>query len=202
MRKDSVAFLLAGFAIGFAVLYFWTKQRAPQIVAAFPILRSEQQQGPGGPPVPPVDMARVQMLRDRIQSNPKDFDALVELGNIDFDQRNFSTASGWYSKALELQPDNVNVRIDMATTMFYSENFDGAIEEFKKALAINPTHPQALFNIGVAYLHGKNDSRSALEWWERLVATNPNDPQLAMVKEQIAAVKAQLGGPPPGPPRQ
>ena len=81
----------------------------------------------------------------------------------------------------------------MATTMFYSEDFDGALSEFKKILQVEPGRPQALFNIGVAYLHGKNDPKSALESWERLVALNPNYPQVGLVKEQIAAPQTADG---------
>ena len=198
MRKESLAFLAVGFAIGFGVLYFWTQQRAPDVVRAMPKPgTADQRAAAPEPPPPPLDAARLQQLEDRVRANPKDFDALVELGNMQFDQRNYLEATDWYSKALEIQPDNANVRTDMATTMFYAENFDGSIEEFRRALSLQQSHPQALFNIGVAYLHGKNDPDSALEFWERLVATNPNHPQAEMVRQQIAALKAQKGQPVP-----
>src|SRR5438874_489620 len=94
MRRDALMFLMAGFAVGFAALYFWTKQREPQIVQAVPprlVLPSAS--GPPEPPepqaqVPPVDLAEVQRLQNRVKANPKDFEALVGLGNVDFDQRN------------------------------------------------------------------------------------------------------------------
>jgi cytochrome c-type biogenesis protein CcmH/NrfG len=49
-----------------------------------------------------------------------------------------------------------------------------------------------MFNIGVALVHGKNDLTGALQYWERMVETNPNDPQINLVKEQIRLVKEQL----------
>jgi cytochrome c-type biogenesis protein CcmH/NrfG len=199
VRKDSLAFLVIGFAIGFAVLYFWTQQRAPQVVRATPRPAPEEA-ARSEPAPPPLDLARVRQLEERLKTNPQDFEALVELGNIHFDQMNYLDAANWYSKALQVQPNNANVRTDMATTLFYSQNFDGSIEEFKRALALEPAHPQALFNIGVAYLHGKKDPASALQYWERLVATNPNHPQTEMVKQQIAALKAQQGQPAPAAP--
>jgi cytochrome c-type biogenesis protein CcmH/NrfG len=196
VRTQSWIFLAAGFAIGFAVLYYWTGERAPQVVRAFP-----QMAPPGGPPgagepaPPPLDLARVGQLEERLRSNPRDFDALVEMGNIQFDQMNYPEATRLYSEALQVQPDNINVRTDMATTMFYSQNFDGAIEEFGKVLSVEPSHPQALFNIGVAYLHGKNDPGAALQHWERLLAANPNHPQAEMVRQQITALKARIAQP-------
>jgi cytochrome c-type biogenesis protein CcmH/NrfG len=196
MRKDSFLFLVIGSAIGFGILYFWTRDRAPEIVSQMPVLTSPQQQvsAASEPPAPPVDMARVQQLQAAIQANPQNFDALREMGNINFDQRNYKEATSWYSKALAVQPQNLDVRTDMATTMFYSEDFDGALSEFKKILQIEPGRPQALFNIGVAYLHGKNDPKNALASWEKLVALNPNYSQVDLVKEQIAALKRQMGG--------
>lgn len=189
MRKSAFVFLLVGFVIGYAIVFQWTKQRAPELVRA--TVRMPQDRASAPESVPPLDMARVRSLQEQVKQNPQDFAALVELGNIHFDQRNFSDAINWYSKALEVEPDNVSLRTDLGTAYFYSERIDEAIAEFNKSLALNPTHPQALFNMGVALLHGKNDAKGALEYWGKLVETNPNDPKIALVKEQIQALKEQ-----------
>src|SRR5690349_16676865 len=81
MRRDSWTFLVAGFAIGFGLLYFWTKHREPQIVEAVPSrLVLPSQAAPAEPPeaqgqTPPVDLAEVQRLQDRVKANPRDFEA-------------------------------------------------------------------------------------------------------------------------------
>ena len=79
----------------------------------------------------------------------------------------------------------------MGTAMFYENHYDDAIAEFQKTLKADPNNAQALFNLGVAFLHGKNDSKRALEYWEKLVETNPNHPQAAFVKQQIEKLKGQ-----------
>ena len=43
-----------------------------------------------------------------------------------------------------------------------------------------------------ALVHGKNDLQSAVQYWEKLVETNPNYPEINIVKEQIRIVKEQL----------
>ena len=143
------------------------------------------------PPAPPVDMARVKELTDKIKQNPGDFDSIVELGNIDFDQKNYDDAISLYKKALEIRPDVLNVRTDMGTAMFYLNRYDDAIATFQDVLKKDPKNAQALFNLGVCMLHGKNDPKRALEYWEKLVETNPDHPQAAFVKEQIQKLKEQ-----------
>lgn len=198
MRKESWTFLVAGFIIGFAVLYVWTKQRAPEVVRAIPLnvetatapaLSGPPARGSAQQPAPPVDMARVEQLQAEIKNNPRNYEALVELANIHYKQKNFQDAIAYYSKALEIRPGEIDVRTDLGTMLFYANRYDEAINEFKKVLAVKPDNPQTLFNIGVAMLHGKNDPQAALQYWEKLVETNPNYPEIGFVKEQIQALK-------------
>lgn len=201
MRVQAWLFLLIGFAIGFGGIYTWTKQRAPDVVRATPLAvdpnvptelsGSNRASSSAEPPAPPVDMARVQELTSKIKQNPKDFDSIVELGNLNFDQKNYDDAIKLYKKALEIRPEALNVRTDMGTAMFYQNRYDDAIAEFQQTLKANPKDAQALFNLGVVMLHGKNDPKGALEYWEKLVETNPDHPQAAFVKEQIQKLKEQ-----------
>jgi cytochrome c-type biogenesis protein CcmH/NrfG len=198
MRLQAWLFLLIGFGIGFGGLYTWTKQRAPDKVRAMPISVDPNvptdlggARGSSQPAAPPVDMARVQELAAKIKQNPQDFDSVVELANVNFDQRNFGDAIDLYKKALEIRPDALNVRTDMGTAMFYQNRFDEAIGAFQQTLNADPQNAQALFNLGVTMLHGKNDPKSALQYWEKLIATNPNHPQAVFVKEQIQKLKEQ-----------
>src|SRR5215467_10629635 len=179
MRLQRWLFLLIGFAIGFAVLYTWTKQRAPEVVRAMPLTvdpnvptdLSAASGSSSEPAAPPVVMVCVQELTKKIRENPKDFDSIVELGNINFDQKNYGDAIMLYKKALEIRPDALNVRTDMGTAMFYLKRFDDAIATFMDSLRRNPDDAQTLFNLGVTMLHGKNDPQGALQYWERLVET-------------------------------
>jgi cytochrome c-type biogenesis protein CcmH/NrfG len=198
MRLQRWLFLLIGFGIGFGALYMWTKQRAPDVVRATPIevdphVPTDMSAGNRGamPPAPPIDMARVQELNSRIKQNPQDFDAIVELGNLNFDSRNYADAVNLYKRALAIRPDALNVRTDMGTAFFYQNRFDEAIAEFERTLQVDPKNAQALFNIGVATLHGKNDANGAVKYWETLIATNPNHPQVPFVKEQIQKAREQ-----------
>src|SRR5262245_38737769 len=111
MRLQRWLFLLIGFGIGFGGLYTWTKQRAPEVVRATPLpvdpnVPTDLSAGGRGSSMPPasptVDMARVQELTAKIKQNPQDFDSIVELGNVNFDARNFNDAISLYEKALAI----------------------------------------------------------------------------------------------------
>jgi cytochrome c-type biogenesis protein CcmH/NrfG len=200
MRVQSWLFLLIGFAIGFGGLYTWEKQRAPNVVKALPLdvdpnvpteTLAPTGAPAGEPAAPPVDMARVKQLTDKIKQNPKDFDSIVELGNMNFDQKNYDDAINMYKKALAIRPDALNVRTDMGTAMFYLNRYDDAIATFQEVLKTDPNNAQSLFNLGVAMLHGKNDPKRALEYWQKLVETNPNHPQAEFVRQQIQKLNEQ-----------
>jgi tetratricopeptide (TPR) repeat protein len=198
MRAQGWIFLLVGFAIGFAAVYTWTKERAPAAVRAMPLpvdpnvpTDLSAANNAAEPPPPPVDLARVNELTSKIKQNPKDFDSIVELANIDFDQKQYDDAISLYKKALEIRPDALNVRTDMGTAMFYLNRYDDAIATFKQTLVSSPNDAQTLFNLGVAMLHGKNDPQGALQYWDKLVETNPNHPQAQFVKEQIKKLREQ-----------
>jgi cytochrome c-type biogenesis protein CcmH/NrfG len=199
MRVQQWLFLLIGFAIGFGGLYSWTKQRAPDVVRATPLPvdpnvptdLSSAGRSSSEPPPPPVDMARVRELTTKIKQSPRDFDSIVELANLNFDQKNYSDAINLYKNALQIRPDDLQIHTDMGTAMFYQNRFDDAIAEFQQILQKDPKNAQALFNLGVTMLHGKNDPKRALEYWEKMVDANPDHPQAAFVKEQIQKLKEQ-----------
>lgn len=177
-----MAFLLVGFGVGFAAVYPWMRDRAPEIARTLPqfVPRSV-----GAPAPPPLDPAVVAQLEGRIESNPRDFDALRELGNLQYDQLNYSKAAEWYAKALEVRPNDVDVRNDRGGALFSAGRTDEAFVEFEKCLSLNPNHPQSLMNYGLALLKVKDDRAGALKLWKRLVEANPDFPRVDLVKEMI-----------------
>jgi len=140
-------------------------------------------------PAPKADPAVVRKLEDTLKTDPKNFEALRELGNIRYDERNFNEAAALYAKALEVKPDDVNVRSDRGGALLQGRHIDDAIGELNTVLSKDPTHPQALYILGVALLEGKTDREGALAAWNKLVQTHPELPELNIVKDQIKQVE-------------
>lgn len=172
MRTAALAFLLAGFGVGFGAMYPWTIRRAPEIV------RPLNQLG-----VPDPNIVR-KLVEDG------NFDELRQMGNNQYDQRSFAAAAVLYGKALEVQPDNVNTRTDRGLALLQSSKVDEAIAEFQKSLEQDPTHPQAMFYLGLALLEFKSDRQGAALLWRRLVETNPDFPQISIVRERLQELES------------
>jgi tetratricopeptide (TPR) repeat protein len=139
---------------------------------------------------PVVFQENERRLKSALSTNPKDVNALVQLGNLYYDSNRYGDAADYYGRALEVNPRNVDVRTDRGTSYWNLGQADNAIAEFQKSLEVDPSHAQTLYNLGVVYIHGKNNPAEARKAWEKLLATNPNYPERARVQEQINALAA------------
>ena len=134
----------------------------------------------------------VQPLLDRLKENPNDPELLANIGNQYYDNREYGKAIEYYEKSLKLKPENTNVRTDMGTAIWYSGDADRAIREFHTSLKYQPNHPQTLFNMGIVKWQGKQDRKSALELWRKLLAVNPDYPERQKVEQMIQQVQAEM----------
>lgn len=122
-----------------------------------------------------------------LEKDPKNFDLLVSLGNLYYDNHVYPEAIEYYTRALSEKPDNTEVRTDLGTAYWYSGSAEKAIAEYERSLANLPNHPQTLFNLGIVRLQGLKDPAGAVRAWERLLAANPAYPErqrvLALIEE-------------------
>ena len=126
---------------------------------------------------------------DTVKKNPNDYDALVQLGNMFYDAKQFSGAIQYYERALAIHPENPDVRTDMGTAYWYAGNADKAVQAMETSLKYRPGHPQTLFNLGWIRWQGKADPKGAIQAWEELLKTNPDYPQREQVEQYIAKAK-------------
>lgn len=136
--------------------------------------------------------AQAAPLLKRLESNPQDVEALIGLGNLYYDARQYQPAIDTYAHALALRPSDAAVRTDMATAFWYLGNTDRALAEFDKALAVAPDNPNTLFNRGLVRWRGKQDSHGALADWRKLLATDPTYEAKDQVEKMIAEVESKV----------
>lgn len=135
--------------------------------------------------------------KEVIARDPKNYDAIVSLGNIYFDTGQTEKSIEMYKKALELNPNDVNVRTDLGTMYRKMGNLDKAIEEFRKSSTIDPKHEMSLYNLGVTYYFDKKDIKGAADAWEKLLNVNPAYPGAEGLRQVISEAKNQKTAPEP-----
>lgn len=137
------------------------------------------------------DVAR--MLKRAYDANPKDRELAVSLGNVLFDigqatdPARFTEAREYYSKALEIKPDDANVRTDLGLTYYFGQPSDPqrAIAEYRKSLAIDARHEPTLQNLAAALMTvGRTDE--AQKTIDQLSSLNPSNPALSDLRAQMA----------------
>ena len=157
--------------------------------------RPEASPDPGRPaatvPDPNAFVQTEAALKAVLNNQPADLQTLIQLGNLYYDNSRFQEAADYYGRALEQDPRNVPVRTDRGTCYWNLGKPDAAIADFQKSLEVDPAHAQTLFNLGVVYLHGKNDPVQAKAVWQKLLAANPGYPEKAKVQEMIASLSAE-----------
>jgi len=178
--------LMCGLALGYVA-------RGPSATVApatatSPAYASEASGENFRPPSANSDLSAAPLLV-ALKADPKNADLLIQLGNLFDDSRDYPHALEYYQRALEQRPSDVNVRTDMGTCYLYSGQPAKAIAEYRRALSYNPTHPQTLFNLGVALSESSRDYAGAIAAWEKLLKTNPDYPDKPRVTSLIEQAK-------------
>jgi len=103
-----------------------------------------------------------------LQADANDLEAMKQVGNAYYQIHSQTGGAAYaqkginyYSKYLDAEPDDADVRTDMAVLYFYIGETDRAIQEASQVIESNPGHPQSNFNLGVFYWRGRSDYEAA-----------------------------------------
>lgn len=196
------AYLLAAVCLLFGIVlgYLFRGSSGVPVTSATAVSPAVQGQAAPGAPMPaaapgPVTAEALEPLAApllaAVRTDPKNTEALIELGNLYFDHKLYPQAIEYYTRALEQQPNNPNVRTDLGTAYYYSGNPARAVEEYEKSLKVDPNHVNSMLNMGIVKLNGLNDARGAIAAWERLLKQNPNYADKQRVLDLIAQAKGK-----------
>jgi hypothetical protein len=189
VNRQNAAFLAAGLAfgalIGFALFHAVGSQPDLQARAAMNSIDaprgpqsptqmgSSPGSGGGGPMV-----ARINGLKARLEQDPQDVNALVELADLYQQAGLWAQAADYYERALAIEEDHPDLLTNLGLCYRGTGEYDRAFEVFDRAHRTHPGHWQSLFNkIIVAAEQGRTEL--ALETLEALEAIEPRPPELS-----------------------
>ena len=189
----AVICLLSGVVVGYLLRDSRPTQASVSAKQA-PIPSQGSQPGAAGAPVNAAQLKRMadkqaEPLLNELKTKPTDAVLLAQAGNVYYDAHQFNDAIDFYTRSLQSDPKNTNVRTDMATALWYAGNVDRAIAEFDRVLKQEPNKGIALFNRGVVKWQGKMDVEGAVADWETLLKVYPNYPQRPAVEQLILQAK-------------
>lgn len=82
--------------------------------------------------------------------------ALAQLGRLAMKAENFEEAAGFYSRAVEVQPNYADLRLSLAIALRNCGRLEEEAEQIARALSINPEYPMAVLHQGLLlYSHRK-----------------------------------------------
>lgn len=139
---------------------------------------------------PALDETRAAQLQAAADSNPKDAESRVRLGDVYFDGGRFDDAVKWYSAALAINPRHVNASTDLGIAYYYMNQPDRALAQFERSLAIEPAHSKTLLNIGIVRAFGKQDLAGAARAWQRVIDIAPGSDEAARARQGLDGLRA------------
>jgi tetratricopeptide (TPR) repeat protein len=133
----------------------------------------------------------IQLLTRANQLRPDSYEAIVALGNTNFDAGRYDLAEKWYTAALVKNPKDVNVRTDLGLSFVFREppDMERAIKEFRQSLETDPKHEQTLQNLVVA-LTKKGSFDEAQATLRKLSEVNPGNESLTKLRSDLEAARA------------
>ncbi|HZI89131.1 MAG TPA: tetratricopeptide repeat protein [Candidatus Polarisedimenticolia bacterium] len=188
--------LVVGLAVGGMVGYALHSAVAPRTEGGAPqgpadIMAGGTQESPtGGAPtsMPAPVMQMVQSYKAAIAKNPKDKDALIGLANLEFDSQQWAHAIEYYSRALDIDGTNADVRVDRAIAYHATGQNDLAKKELLRVTHERPEHKNAWLNLGVVSRE-LGDRAGAVQAWERYLKLDPNGEHAADIRQEMESLK-------------
>jgi tetratricopeptide (TPR) repeat protein len=202
MKSDAIAFGVAGVVFGLIAGWIIGSQQSAgrEAVPATAPAQSAAAAPPAAPssspPPPLLDESKVTAFKTMAEREPGNPKPRIELANLYFDSEKYDDAIKWYSDALKLAPNDVNVSTDLGVSYYYTNQADKALEQFSHSLQIDPKHAKTLLNVGVVKAFGKQDLAGAEEAWQKVVQLAPDSPEAQAAKRALDSLRSAHPGKP------
>jgi tetratricopeptide (TPR) repeat protein len=198
MRTDNIVFAVAGVVFGLLAGWVIGSQqgtaRVPAAAAAQTAGAAAPAANPNGTRAAVLDESQVKALQSVADKEPANAQPRVQLGNLYFDAERYEDAIKWYSDAVKLAPNDVNLSTDLGVCYYYLNQPDRAIAQLQHSLEIDPKHTKTLLNMGIVRAFGKQDLDGAVQAWQQVLQIAPDSPEGQAAKRALDSLKSAHPG--------
>ena len=147
-------------------------------------------------PTAALDEAKVAALMARIQTDPNDTAALLELGDAFFQAQDFTTSATWLGKLVDLEPNNVRGRLALGAALFNLGQSAEAEAQWLAVLDLEADNVEAHYDLGFLYLNEiPPDYDGVQREWGEVVRLAPGTELADVVQQHLDALAAQSAAP-------
>jgi Flp pilus assembly protein TadD len=190
MSKDNIVFAVFGFLLGLVIGGMVIGPRLAKPAAPTPEAPAQaataSAPAAGGNPMGAV-FQQINTLKQQIERDPRNFDALAQLGTMYMDAGKFPQAIEYFEGALAVRNDP-QLRTDLG--ICYRNNGDAAksLAQFREVVQSNPEQWQALFNevIILGETRRFDEARAELTKLQKL---RPGDPDVQKLADSLATAR-------------
>jgi tetratricopeptide (TPR) repeat protein len=130
----------------------------------------------------------IEAYQKAIELDPKSAGALVNMGTIHFNTRNWEEAERFYRQALEVDPEYSLAHFDLAN--LYDERGDRikALAHYETALRISPNYADAHYNLALLY-QGANQPMRAVQHWTTYLKLDPSSHWANIARRELSKLR-------------
>jgi tetratricopeptide (TPR) repeat protein len=122
-----------------------------------------------------------------VASQPSHAPALINLGTIHYNMRNFDRAENLYRRATVADPEYALAFFDLGNVLDEMQMIDEATLAYQKAVRLVPQYADAHYNLALAY-ERQGQKRRALRHWLTYVRLDPVGPWASHARDQARKI--------------
>lgn len=123
----------------------------------------------------PALMKRIGELQEKVQQDSQDVKSMYELAALYFEFQQYPLAADLYNRVLDIEPKNVDARVQLGKAYFFQGMSSTAIREFRKAVADDPKKADPHYQLALALSHSSPpDIDAAVTEWNEVIKLAPD----------------------------
>jgi tetratricopeptide (TPR) repeat protein len=133
----------------------------------------------------------IEMYKYAIMLDPESTGALVNLGTIYFNSREFAKAEQYYERALKADPEYALAHFNIGNLFDEKGERGKALEHYLAALRLNPQYADAHYNLALLY-QTTGETLKAVKHWKIYLKIDPNSSWAIIARRELDKIREQM----------